>query len=62
MSRPTDTERGARLAFDIALERIQDLFPAEGQGRAFWNAIAEEAVEVIHEGDALRQAQEAARA
>lgn len=61
MSRPTDTERGARLAYEVALERMQDLFPVEGQGRAFWSAIADRADLTISECNALRSAQEAFR-
>lgn len=62
MSRPTDTERGARLAYDVAMERMQDLFPADGQGRAFWSAIADEAAVTVAECGFLRKAQEVARA
>ncbi|MBD9377956.1 hypothetical protein [Pseudoxanthomonas sp. PXM04] len=62
MSRPTDTERGARLAYDIAIERLQDLFPAEGQGRAFWSTIADESAVTLAECALLRQAQGDARA
>ncbi|MGS1079146.1 hypothetical protein [Pseudoxanthomonas beigongshangi] len=62
MSHPTDIERGARLAYDIAVERLQDLFPAEGQGRTFWSAIADESAVTLAECRLLRQAQGVARA
>lgn len=58
MSRPTDTERGARLAYDIAVERLQDMFPADGLDRAFWDGIADEAAVTVAECGFLRAAQQ----
>lgn len=54
MSRPTDTERGARLAYDIAQEQLQQLFPQ--LPREFWAEIADEASVTIAECSFLRQA------
>lgn len=57
MSRPTNTERGARLAYDIALEHLQQLFPANGLGHEFWSPIADEAAVTLAECRFLRAAQ-----
>lgn len=54
MSRPTDTERGARLAYEIAQEQLQQLFPA--LPREFWTQIADEASVTLAECSFLRQA------
>jgi hypothetical protein len=54
MSRPTDTERGARLAYEIAQEQLQQLFPEVP--REFWAAIADEASVTLAECSFLRQA------
>jgi len=62
LSRPTDTERGARLAYDIAVDRLQDMFPADGLDRSFWDGIADEASVTIAECGFLRRAQVHARA
>lgn len=56
MSRPTDTERGARLAYDIAQEQLQQLFPGQ-LSREFWAQIADEATVTIAECAFLRQVQ-----
>ena len=55
MSRPTDVERGARLAYEIAQEQLQQLFPGQ-LPREFWNEIADEAAVTIAECSFLRQA------
>lgn len=55
MSRPTNTERGARLAYEIAQEQLQQLFPDQ-LPREFWIAIADEASVTIAECSFLRQA------
>lgn len=57
MSRPTDTERGARLAYEVAIERLQQLFPADGLSREFWDGIADEAAVVRAECRWLREVQ-----
>jgi hypothetical protein len=56
MARPTDTERGARIALEIAIDQEQQLFPGE-LSRPFWTAIADEAAVTISECAALRAAQ-----
>lgn len=62
MSRITDTERGARIAFDIAYDRFDqpDLF-GDAPDLAFWGAIARAASEQLAECAALRAAQELCR-
>jgi transcriptional regulator of acetoin/glycerol metabolism len=55
VARPTDQERGARLAFDIAREELQQLFPRE-LDRDFWAAIADEAAVTLAECGFLREA------
>lgn len=56
MSRPTDTERGARIALAICDQQLQpQLFPRE-LDRAFWLEIHHVAVAELLDADALRQA------
>lgn len=63
MSRPTDTLRGARMAFDIAddLASQPDLF-SDAPPTEFWLAIRAAASEQLDECAALRAAYEGARA
>lgn len=59
MSRPTDTERGARIAHEFAqLKLIQcDLFPSRRTPPLkFWREIAAIASEQLAECQALREA------
>lgn len=57
MSRITDTERGARMALDIAhpLATQLGLF-GDVPGYEFWDAIEAAAAEQLHECRALREA------
>lgn len=56
MSRPTDTERGARIALAICDEKLRqlELFPAFT--REFWLDIHHRAVAELLDADALRLA------
>ena len=54
MARTTDTERGARLAYEIAQVALQDLFPE--LPRSFWEEIADEASVTIAECSWSREA------
>ncbi|CAN7348063.1 hypothetical protein LJR168_002001 [Pseudoxanthomonas sp. LjRoot168] len=59
MARTTDTERGARIALDIAqTKRIQrDLFPSRrAPSLKFWREVERIATEQIDECRALREA------
>lgn len=58
MARPTDTERGARIALGIAVMRAvqPDLFGDQPHPE-FWNEIAEHARDQLDELDAYRMAQ-----
>lgn len=61
MSRPTDTERGARLALDISLGNLHpDLFPDLMQPgeQELWDSIFVAAGEQLEECLALREAQQ----
>lgn len=55
MARPTDTERGARIALGIAVMRAvqPDLFGDQPEPE-FWNEIAEHARDQLAELDAYR--------
>lgn len=57
MSRPTDAERGARLALDICDRQIRqpDLFPG-ALDAGFWLEIHHAAVAELLDVDLLRQA------
>lgn len=57
MSRPTDTFRGARLAFDLAAEQLTqpDLF-GDAPPTEFWLAIREAARAQLDECNALAYA------
>lgn len=58
MSRPTDTERGARIALNLAIDKFStwDMFPSEAGflGDSFWEAICGAASDQIAEREALR--------
>ena len=57
MSRPTDAERGARIALEICDEQIRqpDLFPG-ALDAPFWLEIHHAAVAELHDADLLRLA------
>lgn len=63
MSRPTDTERGARIALDCALQHIHqpDLF-GDGLPLELWERIRDAAYDQIDESIALSAAQRGAYA
>ncbi|WP_372163661.1 hypothetical protein ACCP91_10450 [Xanthomonas axonopodis pv. cyamopsidis] len=58
MSRPTDSERGARIAIDIATVQARQLplFESESLSPDFWNTVYEAAVDELLEISALRSA------
>ena len=57
MSRPIDTERGARIALDTAqpLARQPDLFPTVPPAE-YWQAIVYASLHQLEESAALREA------
>lgn len=57
MSRPTDTERGARIAWDFAFEReIQKELFASDLDPEFWRRVRMAAEEQLQECQAMREA------
>ncbi|WP_411831979.1 hypothetical protein [Pseudoxanthomonas mexicana] len=62
MSRPTNTLRGARIAFEVAEDRYiqRELFASDGPSPGFWWEVARAAHRVIEEETACMQAKRVA--
>ena len=58
MARPTDVERGARIALEVAHGKLMQhpLFP-EPLGEEFWRSVRAAAADQLVECDAFRAAQ-----